>query len=67
VGKLGKVGESWGKLGVCGVKSVRFVGGAAKSGGGVGQKNTPRSRGAMATLPAKAVQSYGVVCDGGVV
>jgi len=46
------------------VKSVRVVGGG-EVGGGVGQKKCPPTSGGDGYFAAKAVQSYGVVCDGG--
>ena len=43
--QCGEVGESWGKLGVCGGEVGSVCGGAAKLGGGVGQKKYPPKSG----------------------
>ena len=43
--QCGEVGESWGKLGVCGGEVGSGCGGAAKLGGGVGQKKYPPTSG----------------------
>jgi hypothetical protein len=65
--QCGEVGESWGKLGVCGGEVGSVCGGGGEVGWGCRAKKCPPTSGGDGYFAAKAVQSYGVVCDGGAV